>query len=269
MHEPAILVDQEQDALNVLSGVIASQLIVRPLDTQRNTAISTTLLLRARQSALAHRDFVTLRRECRVYSPVNATVRNYTLLQSKGIRFELMQLDPGSKLIWPAEVIAQEVLVISGSIKDNVEKTFGLYELCFLRDPGYELKAGDGGARLYVRQLIEAEVLPEIERAWWQNDVQALETKWELISEGVELKQLRVVGNVISALARIAPGAQAMDHGHNIDEDCIVLEGDLFLGDILLRPDDFHVAPAGCNHVNVISDNGALFYFHGHMPTAI
>ena len=269
MHERTILVDQKQDDLDVLSGVIASQLLVSPLDTERNATISSAVLLRARQSALANRNFVTMRRERRVYSPVNATVRNHTLLQREGIRFDLIQLDPGSKLIWPAEVVAQEVLVISGSIKDSFENTFGLHELCVLRDQGDELKAGDGGARLYVRQLIEADVLPEIERAWWQNDCPKLPSQWERISDGVELKRLRVIGNVISALARVAPGAHVMDHGHNLDEDCIMLEGDLFLGDILLRPDDFHVAPADCNHVNVMSDNGALFYFHGHMPTAI
>ena len=269
MHARMMAVDLEKDALDALSGAIASQLLVTPPNAARHAAISTRLLLRARQSALAHRDFVTLRREGRVYAPVSDGVRSYTLRNGKGVRIDLLQLDPHASLNWPTGVVAQEVLVISGTLNEGQGNAMALHSLCIRRDAAQPLISGSEGARLYVRQLMEPEDVPEIERAWWFSDAATSTSHWEALSEGVELQHLRLVGNVTSSLSRITPGSHVGDHGHNLDEDCMMLQGDLFLGDILLRPDDYQVAPAGHNHVNSMSDTGALFYFHGHLPTAI
>jgi hypothetical protein len=143
------------------------------------------------------------------------------------------------------------------------------HSLCLRKERSQSLVAGAAGARVYVRQLTAPEELPEIERDWWYATEPAQASPWEPLSEGVEIKVLRGVGGVMSTLARIASGAQVVDHGHILDEECLMLQGDLFLGDILLRPDDYQVAPAGCKHVNSMSDTGALFYFHGHMPTPV
>ena len=269
MQSQANATELDSGSLDQFAGAIAAQLSATRLPAQRDAAIASGLLQRARRSAQAHREFVTLRREDRAYTTVCAGVRSHTLRLSKGVRIDLLRLEPGASLNWPDGVIAQEVLVTEGSLNEGLNEAMAVHSLCLRKEHSRALVAGSAGARLYVRQLTVPEELPEIEKNWWYATEPAQASPWETLSEGVEIKVLRGVGGVMSTLARIAPGAQVVDHGHMLDEDCLMLQGDLFLGDILLRPDDYQVAPAGCNHVNSMSDTGALFYFHGHMPTPV
>jgi hypothetical protein len=64
-------------------------------------------------------------------------------------------------------------------------------------------------------------------------------------------------------------GASVPDHGHALNEDCLVLEGEMFLGDILLRTGDYQLAPAGGSHFNENSDVGVLFFFHGALDPVL
>lgn len=41
---------------------------------------------------------------------------------------------------------------------------------------------------------------------------------------------------------RFAAGASVPDHGHALNEDCLMLQGEMFFGDILLRAGDYQVA---------------------------
>jgi hypothetical protein len=269
MQPQANATELDSESVDQLAGVIAAQLSVTRPPAQRAAAIASGLLQRARRSARSHREFVTLRREDRVYTTVSAGVRSHTLRHGKGVRIDLLHLEPGASLNWPDGVVAQEVLVIEGALNEGLNDAMAVHSLFLRRELSQSLVAGSAGARLYVRQLTAPEELPEIEKNWWDATEPAQASPWEILSEGVEIKVLRGVGGVMSTLARIAPGAQVVDHGHMLDEECLMLQGDLFLGDILLRPDDYQVAPAGCNHVNSMSDTGALFYFHGHMPTPV
>jgi hypothetical protein len=259
----------EHDELSALSGLIAAELKVTGPDAQRDAVMASALLDRARQSAIAHRNYVTLRREARSYAEVAVGMRSCTLRHGDGVRIDLVQLDPGAALTWPAEVLAQEILVMTGAVRDGSGGTLKQHELCVCRPSSPPLRAGIGGAHLYVRQLIAVEPLPAAEQLWWNSTEATRASGWEPLSEGVEIKGLRRVGDVMSTLARIAPGAAVVDHGHGLDEDCMMLQGDLFLGDILLRENDYQMAPAGGTHVNSMSDTGALFYFHGCMPTPV
>ncbi len=258
-----------QDELSALSGLIAAELTVRQPDAQRDAAIASALLGRARQSAIAHRNYVTLRREARSYLQVAVGMRSCTLRHGGGVRIDLVQLLPDAALIWPAGDLAQEILVMTGKLHDGSGSTLNQHDLGVFRQSSPPLRAGNAGAHLYVRSLLAVESLPAAEQRWWSSNDATRASGWEPLSEGVEIKGLRCVGDVVSTLARIAPGAAVVDHGHGLDEDCMMLQGDLFLGDILLRENDYQMAPAGGTHVNSMSDTGALFYFHGRMPTPI
>ena len=74
---------------------------------------------------------------------------------------------------------------------------------------------------------------------------------------------------VMSMLVRFEAGACVLDHQHAVDEDCLVLRGEMFLGDILLRTGDYQLAPAGGAHFDETSDVGATFYFHGALDPAL
>ena len=69
-------------------------------------------------------------------------------------------------------------------------------------------------------------------------------------------------------LIQLAAGADwdarlAARHGHRRDEECLMLEGELFLDDLLLRRGDYQIAPAGTEHGAVLAETGVLLFAHG------
>lgn len=85
--------------------------------------------------------------------------------------------------------------------------------------------------------------------------------------DGVQIKVLHETGGLMSYLLRFAPGAALPPHRHPVDESCIVLEGELQIGDSLVVPaGGFHLAPAGSLHAAVASRDGALIFLHGAVP---
>lgn len=83
---------------------------------------------------------------------------------------------------------------------------------------------------------------------------------WQRVASGVEQKILWRDGDVISCFFRLAAGAHLPAHTHNGDEECIMLSGDAFFGDVLLQAGDFHLAPAGSEHGEAYSEHGALAF---------
>ena len=61
------------------------------------------------------------------------------------------------------------------------------------------------------------------------------------------------------------PGATVPHHHHGHDEECLMLRGDLFQDDYLLREGDYQLAPSGTAHETVSTDTGALIYAHGDL----
>lgn len=59
-------------------------------------------------------------------------------------------------------------------------------------------------------------------------------------------------------LLRMQAGTGVGRHHHDVDELCLVLEGDLTIDDIEMTVGDFHFAPKGSWHQNVGTKNGAL-----------
>ncbi len=273
-YDPA---DDEALDLAALSGAIATQLSVIAPQAQRNQRMATQLLGRARLSALAHAQFVTVRREDLGFKPTGNAVGGvcHTIRQDAAVRIQVMQLEPGALLQWPAGVLAQEILVLDGTLVEDAllaveprsaKATVTPYELRLLQPESAALTVGAAGARLYVRQLLNLMALPTAEQTWWTQGADPVSTEWAPRSPDLDMKSLRCVGTVVSKLMRLKPGGRLRDHGHDLDEDCMMLEGDLQMGDILLRADDYQLAPKGAAHVNAMSERGALFYIHGNLP---
>ena len=61
-------------------------------------------------------------------------------------------------------------------------------------------------------------------------------------------------------LFRMKAGGRLPPHEHDTDEDCVVLEGELSIGNVTVRAGDFHLARAGIPHDELTSATGALFY---------
>lgn len=93
--------------------------------------------------------------------------------------------------------------------------------------------------------------------------VHSHEGEWTPLLRGVELKLLRQDGDSRSYLLRMAPGARIPRHQHALDEESLVLEGDLSIDGVLCRPGDYHFAPRGKPHGRLVSEHGCLLFVRG------
>ena len=83
-----------------------------------------------------------------------------------------------------------------------------------------------------------------------------METGWD----GVRVKSLFYdpVRKVRTMLMRMESGASYPPHSHGADEQCMVLEGDVRCGDLVLHAGDFQCLPANSRHEETNSVNGCL-----------
>jgi anti-sigma factor ChrR (cupin superfamily) len=89
----------------------------------------------------------------------------------------------------------------------------------------------------------------------------AADAAWEATEiEGVRLRVLFVdrQHNQFTALVRMAAGTSYPPHIHDGPEECLVLEGDLLVGDRVLGAGDYQRAPAGSRHGPQVTRQGCL-----------
>ncbi len=81
-------------------------------------------------------------------------------------------------------------------------------------------------------------------------------------SDGVVSRRLFVdrAADRVTMLVRMDPGASYPAHRHGGDEDCFVLEGDLWVGDERLRRGDYQHADAGSIHPEQSTEGGCLLF---------
>lgn len=90
---------------------------------------------------------------------------------------------------------------------------------------------------------------------------------WQPLLEGIECKVLREDEASMSYLLRLAPGATLPAHRHEADEECVVLEGELRIGEqLIVQAGDYHLAKAGLLHAPITSDTGAVIFLRGTPP---
>ncbi len=117
-----------------------------------------------------------------------------------------------------------------------------------------------GDAELVAR--VKARVLGAIETrsGLLHRTVRAQAGEWATVAPGIDIKRLWERGGATSCMVRLAPGTTFPGHQHPIDEECVLLEGSLRIGALLLRPGDFHVGVSGIAHEPVSTDDGCLCF---------
>ena len=114
--------------------------------------------------------------------------------------------------------------------------------LLFLRESDMPAQAGDAPFTVHDAQAGWPDFAPGIQRrVLWQRAGQA------------------------ALLYYARPGAQVPNHTHGHDEECLMVQGELFLDDLLLQPGDYQLAPAGTGHHVTATDTGVVIYAHGDL----
>ena len=99
--------------------------------------------------------------------------------------------------------------------------------------------------------------------------VRAAEGEWTPFAPGVRAKVLFDDGRTRTWLARLEREASLPAHTHPADEECLLLEGTVYLSDVLMAPGDYQIARAGSRHTRVYSPNGCLLLVRSASPAAV
>jgi hypothetical protein len=112
----------------------------------------------------------------------------------------------------------------------------------FLRESSLPAKVGDRAFTILDREAGWPDFAPGLQRrVLWQRDGQA------------------------ALLYFAQAGAQVPRHTHGHDEECLMLQGELLLDDVMLQPGDYQLAPAGTGHHITETDTGVVIYAHGDL----
>lgn len=88
---------------------------------------------------------------------------------------------------------------------------------------------------------------------------------WRSLADGVEIRMLHDHGEAQSFMLRLAPGARLPRHAHLSEELCVVLEGEVQLGDILAGPGTYHLALTGSAHQDISTRTGCLLFLRADL----
>ncbi|MFO1295473.1 MAG: cupin domain-containing protein [Rubrivivax sp.] len=248
-------------------------------DDSRPPALRRRLLRTARASAAAARVMHTVRRDERAEVATNESRDGVTLRPlyraeagraarpGEPATVTLIELAPGAR--WPgsegvlpgAPALQREWLVLRGSLRIG---EVALRSLDYRVVPAGDARAADvpsagrEGALVYQRESLPAAGAPREPVT-----SRAAEAAWADYAPGVKRRMLWQQGGEAAMLYHGLPGAAVPHHAHTHDEECLMLAGDFFLDEVLLRPLDYQIAPAGSEHRISCTDTGVVIYAHG------
>jgi len=91
---------------------------------------------------------------------------------------------------------------------------------------------------------------------------------WKTFLPGVKIKVLHEAHGVMSYVLQLAPGASVPAHHHPLDEECVVLEGVLHIGELVVAAGDYHLARRDALHATLRTETGSTIFLRGATPSA-
>lgn len=131
-----------------------------------------------------------------------------------------------------------------------------------LRGPDAEAGRGKAPVRRRLLQRIAADSTEQ------HLTLPTSDAGWQPFGDGLAIKVLHESGGVMSYLLRLAPGAALPPHRHPLDEECVVLEGEVCIGPLRLGPGAYHLGRRHVLHDRLYSPAGALIFLRGAVPEA-
>lgn len=247
------------------------------LGEQQRATIRARLFQRIHASAAAESPRVTIRSDQGQWRKILPGVCAKTLDQHN--RAFLLDIEPGASLPMHRHHEDEECIVLRGSASlGDLKVNTGDYHMARAGSRHGKISSASG-ALLYLRGIPvghTAEVARDFLTALLPGDgrelitIRASEGEWSDLAPGVSSKPLYDDGHTRSSLVRITAGTRWTSQQALLahDEECLLLEGDAFFGDTLLRSGDWQLAPTGAESRPVSSDHGALMFMRGARNTA-
>ena len=255
---------EADEAERIAEWVVGQILPVQP-EPVREQRIRSRLMARVAESARQHRSFQTRRREDGVWQTRASGVAARHLHDEAGVGMSMLQFNGNATLDPGPAVCAEEWLVLSGHLSIGGEE-LGTGDYIFVPsgDQRGSIRALDG-ARAYLRTSAAGAAFVDLSG---RRLVRAADPDgWQPFCPGVAARMLQSASHEgaehVSMVLRFDPGASAAQHAHPAGEECVLIEGEVFLGDMMLREGEFQWAASGSRHGTVRSESGCLLFFHG------
>lgn len=182
-----------------------------------------------------------------------------SLRPGEPLRARLLEFAPGAQ--WQADALAAadaEWLVVAGTAEIAGQSLGARDHLVWPAGQPAPRLLSAGGALVFVRESPSA-------GGTQVQLVRDADAGWPGFAPGLERRVLWQQGPQAAMLYRAAPGASVPSHMHGHDEECLMLDGELFLDDVLLQPGDYQIAPVGSGHRVTQTDTGVVIYAHGDL----
>lgn len=97
--------------------------------------------------------------------------------------------------------------------------------------------------------------------------IRASITEWFALNDKISIKILHQdhEKKIQTAIWKLKPGAVITAHRHSNDEECLVLEGSVNIGNHTLHAGDYHIMNQGSYHSDLSSEHGALLFLKHDM----
>jgi quercetin dioxygenase-like cupin family protein len=117
-----------------------------------------------------------------------------------------------------------------------------------------------------MRRKIAARIAPE--QPVKTHTVRAEAVEWQAVWPNVWVKMLRLeaTDNLQMVLFKIKPGGVVPAHVHTKEEECLVLEGEIFIGTHRVGEGDLHIAQPGAAHGDITTRTGATVLVRSEIP---
>ena len=182
------------------------------------------------------------------------------------VRVRLIELQAGAHWPGPAAEHHREYLVLRGSVRLGAKGAIG--EECLRLRDYHVAPAGLASRPLHAEEaallFLRESVLPAAP-AGAAFTVRDDDASWPDYGPGIRRRVLWQHDGQAAMLYCAQPGASVPLHTHGHDEECLMVQGELFLDDVLLQEGDYQLAPAGTRHRITETDTGIVIYAHGDL----
>lgn len=240
--------------------VVAAGLRGRLLDRLAASRAAASVMFTARRSRLPSVELAPGIQARTLYAAADRALR-----PGEPTLVRLIELKAGSTWAGPSPNAHhhREWLVLQGAVRLGDERLA-------LRDyhvaPAGSAACGvrtEDGAVLFLREAIVPAMTPGISTAPFT--VRDEDAGWPDYAPGIQRRVLWQRAGQAAMLYCAQPGAAVPLHTHGHDEECLMVQGELFLDDVLLQPGDYQLAPAGTGHRITETDTGVVIYAHGDL----
>jgi quercetin dioxygenase-like cupin family protein len=152
------------------------------------------------------------------------------------------------------------------SSKGDSEELAALLDAAFARDLRPDKLAPEKLDRM--RQKVRRSVRDK--HAPGTRTIRSDESNWQETIPGVRTKVLseEKAAGIQTFLVHMDPGAEVPGHLHPVHEECLVLRGDLQIGELELNAGDAHFAEPGSTHATLRTRSGVVLLIRMGNPAA-